>query len=332
MTIPQIRRFTGDRFIAGLLRQIRNTTSFGHRNCPFCTRPMRQFFLAEPPIQVDACKECNSVWFEANKFEVLPENALESVNEMQMRAAEAIGMHRIEQMREQEYKNEAPEEGWKTVAAFCGFPIEKDTDTLESLPWATWILSGVIALISIAAFFDLQAAVNTFGFIPAHALRYGGFTMLTSFFLHGGIFHLLGNLYFLLIFGDNVEDKLGWKKYLLLILGATIAGDCVHWMVESRSFEPCVGASGGISAALVFYALQFPRAKLGFLFFFYWRLNWVYIPAWVALALWLLMQTFGVFMQLKGFSHVAATAHLGGSALGFLLWLWWRKSHPVGVV
>ena len=76
-----------------------------------------------------------------------------------------------------------------------------------------------------------------------------------------GILHLVGNLYFLLIFGDNVEDYLGWRKYLLLIFGATIAGDFVH-LLRNRIHEPSIGASGGISAVLVFYALQFPRADL----------------------------------------------------------------------
>lgn len=286
---------------------------------------MRQFYWEEPPLQLDACKQCNMLWFDAGEFEALPENGVESVYEAQMRAAEAMGKHRIEQMRERETDDGPPDETWKTVAAFCGFPFEKDTDALQSRPWATWSLSAVIALVSVVAFFNLKPAIDAFGFVPTQALRYGGLTTVTSFFLHGGILHLLGNLYFLLIFGDNVEDKLGWKKYLLLILGATIAGDFVHWLVEMHSSEPCIGASGGISAVLVFYALQFPRAKLGFLFFFAWRVNWVYIPAWVALLLWLLMQTVGIFLQLHGFSNVAATAHLGGSAIGFLAWLWWRK-------
>jgi membrane associated rhomboid family serine protease len=325
VTIPQVRRITGDRFVAALLRKIRATTACGERHCPFCSNPMRQFFWDEPPLQLDACKSCNVIWFDANEFEALPEGAVESVNEMHMRAAEAIGQHRIEQMRENE-PDDAPDETWKCVAAFCGFPVEKDTDALESRPWATWILSGVIALISIVAFFNLEWAVDAFGFIPAQALRYGGVTSLTSFFLHGGILHLVGNLYFLLIFGDNVEDKLGWKKYLLLIFGATFAGDFVHWLAQSHSSEPCIGASGGISAVLVFYALQFPRAKLGFLFLIWWRLRWIYIPAWIALVLWLLMQTYGIYAQLNGFSNVAATAHLGGSAVGFAYWIWWKKS------
>jgi membrane associated rhomboid family serine protease len=181
-------------------------------------------------------------------------------------------------------------------------------------------------MVSILAFFNLDAAIDSFGFVPAQAFRYGGLTILTSFLLHGGILHLIGNLYFLLIFGDNVEDYLGWRKYLLLILAATITGDCVHLLVASGSTTPCVGASGGISGVIVFYALQFPRARLGFLVRLYWQFRWLQIPAWGALILWLLMQSFGVVMQLSGFSNVASTAHLGGSAAGLLLWLWWRKA------
>ena len=96
--------------------------------------------------------------------------------------------------------------------------------------------------------------------------------------------------------------------------------------MASGSTTPSIGASGGISGVIVFYALKYPEARLGFLFRYYWRSQWVQMPAWVALVLWLLMQTFGVFMQLSGFSNVAATAHLGGAAVGFALWCWWRKS------
>ncbi|HWC58256.1 MAG TPA: rhomboid family intramembrane serine protease [Verrucomicrobiae bacterium] len=330
VTVPQTRRTIGERLTQELLRKIRNTTSLCERTCPYCDKPMLQFYWQDPPLQLEACKPCNLVWFDAQEFEALPEHAIESVHEAQLRAAEALGTHRIEEMKKRDRaadSEDAPDETWKMIAAFLGFPVERYTDPLESRPWATWILSAVIALASIAAFFNLQEIINALGFVPAHALRYGGITSITSFFLHAGIFHLLGNLYFLLIFGDNVEDKLGWKKYLLMIFGATLLGDGVHWIAQSGSQVPCIGASGGISAVLVFYALQFPRAELGFMLFLYWRPRWFYIPAWVALALWLLMQTFGVYMQLRGFSNVAATAHLGGAALGFVFWLCWKKYH-----
>lgn len=99
----------------------------------------------------------------------------------------------------------------------------------------------------------------------------------------------------------------------------------MHLLAEPASRIPCIGASGGISGVIVFYALQFPRARLGFLFRCYWRFHWVQMPAWFALLLWLLLQSVTVMMQLGGFSNVAATAHLGGAAAGFLFWLVWRR-------
>jgi membrane associated rhomboid family serine protease len=193
-------------------------------------------------------------------------------------------------------------------------------------PLFTWAVALLITVVSVGAFFNLDAAVETFGLVPAEAWRYGGATFITSFLLHGGIFHLLGNLYFLLIFGDNVEDYLGKLRYGLLILAATVAGDLLYLLVASGSTMPCVGASGGISGIIVFYALKFPNARLGFMFRYFLYFHWFQIPAWGALALWLLMQGVGTYLQLNGLSHVGATAHLGGALAGFLAWLVWRKS------
>src|SRR5207249_4486791 len=116
----------------------------------------------------------------------------------------------------------------------------------------------------------------------------------TSFFLHGGWVHLLGNLYFLLIFGDNVEDYLGRWRYLLLILLAMIVGDALHVLMDPRSAVPVIGASGGIAGIITFYALKFPRVRLGFLFRFW----WFHMPAYFALIMWVLLQFVGAWLQL----------------------------------
>jgi len=326
VTLPQIRRVAGDRFATSLLRQINANAYFGRRPCPFCGRRMRQFNSAQPPLELDACKACAAVWFDPQEFEAVPEGVLESPHETQMRAAEAMGQYRLDQMKERGFTDTAPDDAWKTIPALFGFPVESGTEALSCRPWLTWGWSLIIALVSIGAFFDLKATVASFGFVPAEPWRHAGLTWLASFFLHGGIFHLVGNLYFLLIFGDNVEDFLGRKRYALLLLAATVAGDLVHLLAASSSTTPAIGASGGISGVIVFYALKFPQARLGFLLRYFWRFQWVQTPAWFALVLWLLMQCFGAFMQLGGFSNVAATAHLGGAAAGFVLWLCWRAN------
>jgi len=286
---------------------------------------MRQFRSSVLPLELDACKPCGVVWFDPHEFQTIPEGTVASVNELQLQAAETLGLHRIEQTKRWNGDSDAPEETWKWVPAFMGFPIESEVDSLRSVPWLTWSLALLIVFTSVCAFFSLDAAVKTLGFIPAEAWRYGGVTSLTSFFLHGGLLHLIGNLYFLLIFGDNVEDFLGRMRYALLVLAATLGGDLLHLFADWGSTTPCIGASGGISGIIVFYALKYPHARLGFLFRYYVYFRWLQLPAWGALVLWLLLQFIGVYTQLNGFSNVAATAHLGGAAVGFVLWLCWRN-------
>jgi len=124
--------------------------------------------------------------------------------------------------------------------------------------------------------------------------RHGGLTFLTSFLLHSGVFHLLGNVYFLLVFGNNVEDWLGKWRFLLLLLCATLIGDVVHVFGNADSTTPCIGASGGISGVVAFYALKFPRVRLGFLMRLYLWFRWISVPAYAMFFIWMPMQFLGV--------------------------------------
>ena len=152
-----------------------------------------------------------------------------------------------ERARSSDFGDEAPAESWKTVAAFFGVPVEFDANPLSRVPWLTWSLLAVIAGFSISAFSTLDTVIVQYGLIPVEAWRSGGVTFLSSFFLHGGWIHLIFNLYFLWIFGDNVEDYLGTFCYAQLILFATLMGGTVHVLFDPRPEIACVGASGGIS-------------------------------------------------------------------------------------
>ena len=243
-----------------------------------------------------------------------------------LKARELLATHKIEQIR-QEYETEhtadqSPDEWWQWIPAVLGMPVEHGVPQSRSRPWATLTLALAVTLISSAvAIFDAPAAIQAFGLIPSMLWRYGGATLLTSFFLHVGAMHLLGNMYFFLIFGDNVEEWLGTWKFILLLLCATLAGGFLHALGDPRSMTPCVGASGGISGIIAFYALKFPRAKLGLLFHYFVHFRWIRVPAFALFILWLVMQGFGARSQLSGVSNVSSLAHLGGAAVGFLFWL-----------
>lgn len=318
VTAPQMRRVAGDRFAAQLVRDINRAAGVTARLCPFCQGRMKEFQNARPPLTLDACRPCGVVWFDPSEFEAIPEGAIASPDELRLSGIEAMAADKVKQIAERALADDStPEEKWKWVVAFFGMPVELDTPGLKRLPWMTWSVSALIALVSIVAFFDLETAVQRFGLIPAQAWRDGGFTFISSFFLHAGIWHLVSNLYFFLVFGDNVEDYLGRGQFVCLLLLSALGGDFLALLLDPRSGMPSIGASGGISGILAFYALQFPRVRLAF---FYW-LNWLTIPAWVALALWVLLQIFTAFEQIAGLSNVSGLAHLGGAVVGFAWWL-----------
>ncbi|MBN2580806.1 MAG: rhomboid family intramembrane serine protease, partial [Pirellulales bacterium] len=175
---------------------------------------------------------------------------------------------------------------------------------------------------------NLNAAVEAYGMIPAQLGRHGGITLVTSFFLHAGLFHLIGNVYFLLVFGDNVESDLGRWAYLALLVAAALLGDLLHILGNRHSTVPCIGASGGISGVITYYALRFPKARLGFLFWFWFYIRWIHVPAYVALIFWFALQLLFVVHQQLGVGNVAALAHLGGAAVGVVAWLLWRALSP----
>ena len=146
------------------------------------------------------------------------------------------------------------------------------------------------------------------------------FTLVTSMFLHGGLAHLLGNMLYLYIFGDNVEDVLGHARYLLFYLLAGVAAGIAHvaTTVFSRSgvLLPSLGASGAISGVLAAYITLFPRRRV--------RVLWLYslldVPAILAIGIWFVFQLVsGLGMLGGGSTGVAYGAHVGGFIAGLIL-------------
>src|SRR5207244_6543906 len=133
-------------------------------------------------------------------------------------------------------------EGWKQIAAFLGFPVEFGAPEETRKPWATWLLSTAIICISVLAFLHLRDVVQRFGLIPAQATRLDGLTFVTSFFLHAGIIHLLGNMYFLLLFGDNAQDFLRPLRYLTLIALPACIDDLANIAFDRQSHIPRIVA------------------------------------------------------------------------------------------
>lgn len=157
-------------------------------------------------------------------------------------------------------------------------------------------------------------------------------TVFTSLFLHGGWLHLLGNMWYLWIFGDNVEDRLGHARFLAFYLASGFVAALVHSALMPGSAVPTVGASGAIAGVLGAYALAFPRARvltlIPIIFFF----QIVAIPALVLLGIWFLFQFIsGTLSFGSGSGGVAWWAHIAGFVFGFVaMGLFARKQRARG--
>jgi len=120
-------------------------------------------------------------------------------------------------------------------------------------------------------------------------------------------------------------DWLGKGRFILLLICSAVVGDVLHIIGDPGSEIPCIGASGGISGIIAFYALKFPRVKLGFLLCLYHYIRWIRMPACAMFLIWLAIQFFGAWKQLAGFSNVSFLAHLGGAGVGCVFWILTRK-------
>jgi len=179
-----------------------------------------------------------------------------------------------------------------------------------------------------------EAMVEVFGFMPARLVNPAAFhysaweaalTLVTSLFLHGGFVHLFGNMIYLWVFGDAVEDSFGHAGYLLFFIGCGAVGSVTHTLIFPHSTVPSIGASGSIAGVLGAFLVLRPRARILTLFPFvvYWAM--AEIRAMLFLPIWFLMQFFNGFLSLasaRGTQEVAGIAwwaHVGGFIFGAIV-------------
>ena len=197
----------------------------------------------------------------------------------------------------------------------------RDTVPSSRVPVVNWLLIAA----NIAVFcYELSLGDRADSFITVHGLvpREFAFTRLfTSMFLHGGLFHVLGNMLYLYIFGDNVEDRLGHARYLAFYLLCGLAAGAAQAITNPDSGVPMVGASGAIAGVLGAYLLFYPGARvvtLVFAFLFIFRAE---VPAVFFLAFWFLLQLGSGVASLghAATGGVAFWAHVGGFVAGMVL-------------
>ncbi|MEM2107401.1 MAG: rhomboid family intramembrane serine protease [Candidatus Bathyarchaeia archaeon] len=192
----------------------------------------------------------------------------------------------------------------------------KDIVERRTFPAVNLTLIAVNTLVFLWSLTDFDQIVSRYGFTP---LNWSLLTIFTSMFLHGGFDHLIGNMWYLWIFGDNVEDRLGHFGYLIFYFSSGLAAAFIHYMSDPISNVTAVGASGAISGVIGAYAVFYPRAKVLVLIRFYLTA----VSAFTMIGLWFLMQlVFGTLSLIGGVgSGIAYWAHIGGFTFGLLIGL-----------
>src|SRR3990170_921070 len=195
---------------------------------------------------------------------------------------------------------------------FPGTPSELDRFFFE---WAT-----IPACLSDRFGFDTHVRARELAFYCGqnHVL----FSPFSAMFIHGGWLHILGNMLFLWIFGDNVEDRFGHVRYLLFYLASGLAATAAHVAFSFGDTIPSLGASGAIAGVMGAYIVMFPRASVAVIIPWFWFLGASYVPAVFLIGLWFLMQLFSGLVTMGQAQGVAWWAHVGGFAFGVALtWL-----------
>lgn len=302
------------------------------KGCPNGCGPMRVREVSGPPkVHFDACPLCSSVWFDRGEVATIGVIMRRRSAERPVEQRRAFrGLNPIEAARQEltqlENRQATGDDAeatrgdstlWWLFAVLTGLPVEGH-NPLFRVPVVTWTLMAICCAAFAA---EVQQGVDAFDHYmlrPALLFEGGGTASLfTSMFLHADPLHLIGNLYFLKVFGDNVEDRLGRGVFVVFYLVCGVGASLAYALLNADSHVPMLGASGAIAGMLGAYLVLFPDARIslvpGLLSLFRWihlRAFW-YLPFWFG---WQFLQS--VLMPKAG---VAWWAHLGGFIVGFVL-------------
>lgn len=309
------------------------------RQCPRCQGRMAKFnYCYDSDIILDRCERCGSIW--ADRGEVLKCAQYRKGNPKLDRLAGSIA----DNARRQQAWQDAAEAGSELsrrvpYPSFAWYYLPSliplgDDNPRERIPVVTigLIAANVLAMLVVMLGFGFDPSrgerlYQVLGLVPAE-VRAGAFwTLVTHTFLHAGVFHLAGNMLFLWVFGDNVEDRLGRLPFLGFYLLCGVTAGLAQVLLEPAAQLPCVGASGAISGVLAAYLVFYPHACIrtliaGFV---------IEVPAAAYIGIWVAFQVlFAVtYRSLAVAGGVAWFAHLGGFAGGLAFALAWGRRRRV---
>jgi len=196
------------------------------------------------------------------------------------------------------------------------FPLYDESKIQGYVPWINILIISANLICFLFSFTNLEDILAKFAFVPTEFFQQKDFSpLISSMFLHGGLGHLFGNMWFLWIFGNNLERKLGRIKFLIFYLLCGIGATLFYAIFTENPSIPIIGASGAISGILGGYFIRFPRNRIKTLILGFFILHIISIPAILFGAIWFLYQ----FLSLGSNLNIAFLAHIGGFLVGIIL-------------
>ena len=288
-------------------------------------------------VIIDHCEDCGALWFDAGEAQKLTEIVKAAERDGYFDSAagakrtDAVDIVHSNTLAAEQDRMPKPGVSTYVFQLFTGMPVEV-WNPVHGKPVIVPILTALIVLIFGAEMAYLlsvseperDAFMRMWGLVPELVFQGKNlWTIVTYGFLHGGLLHIAGNAYFLWVFGDNVEDRVGKGPFLLVYGLSLFVAAALQMIYQSDPSVPLIGASGAIAGLMGAYLMLFPRVKLWMVFFFIqWR-----VPVVVYFGFWLLLQFILGALDVPG---VGWWAHAGGFVTGLVLGAFLRDvPHPL---
>lgn len=304
----------------------------GEVNCSHCSNKTYPVYTGHYKIELDYCEYCELVWLDTGEWGDLgiinkPEPHNEKYTNTHLEYGKILLAMDNERQKTLDTYNFSVEptgevSGWRAFVAVLGIPVPEESGPFKAFPLATFLIIGICIIVSFLCFKHMDVAIKSLSYTK-NAFRWSeGYRLSTSFFVHGDILHLIGNMVFLMIFGPAVEDHLGKVKFIFLLYLSHIAGTLVFGMTMPNEAW-LVGASGGIAGVLGYFFFRFPRRKF-YIFIrtmMVMRMGIFVVPAWAIGLLFLGREAFELIKQRAGVQDgVAHLSHLVGFVVGVIFW------------
>jgi len=307
-------------------------TTVVSKNCPRCQTSLNEFNYAyNSNIYLDRCPKCGGIWADSGEVQQLADYKIK------VKKKEGTDRNFLKSFQEHERELAM----WRDIrdlgsglsrSGFRAMFLPKiilplnDINPVRIFPKVTFSIIGLNVLIFFGMLIfvrDIPGFFHQYGVIPIRVLGGKGFfTPISSVFLHAGFLHLFFNMFFLWIFGDNIEEWLGTARFIIFYFIMAFIADGTHVLTHVSSAVPCVGASGAISGIMGGYFILFPQARIKMF-----CIDRVFaLPAFLYLGSWILLQIiWATIYRSSGVSDIAWTAHIAGFLGGLIIMLFLKK-------